>query len=64
MIEHTYNLSQYGIVHGRKLYMFKRPELRGRQKYAAPMPAGIKWYPSKAQALEAKKEYDKPIVRH
>lgn len=57
MIEHTHHLTQYAIPYGRKLQFFKRPKKKG-QSYVSPVPAGEKWFKSKAEALKAKQQYD------
>lgn len=57
MIEHTHNLNQYGVVIGRKVYMYKRPKTK-RAGYVHPVPAGVESFRSKADAVEFKQWYD------
>lgn len=58
---HTHNLSQYANVIGRKCYLYKRPEKKGK-KYTSPVFVGIEWFKNRAEAWQYKASFDKPIV--
>lgn len=60
----THNLEQWVTPLGNKGYLYKRPKLVGKQKYAAPKFIGIRWFRSKAEVLEFKEQYDKPLTKH
>lgn len=58
---HTHNLSQYGVVYGRLVKFFKRPEKTGQKKYREPKPAGEIRFRSNKEAVRAAKKYAKPL---
>ena len=58
--QHTSKLSQYGVIVGRRMLQFKRPPL-GSKKYREPRFIGVTWHRSKAAALEAKAQFDRPL---
>lgn len=62
MIEHTHNLSQYGVVIGRKVCFFKRPDKTRQKGYREPRPFGEQWYRNKKLAERAAKRFAKPLI--
>lgn len=58
MLEHTSQLSQYGVVIGRRMFKYRRPKKKG-QNYTAPDFIGVDWFRTKKDAEAAKAKFDK-----
>lgn len=62
MIEHTHHKPQYGVVVGRKLFLYVRPARTRQKQYRCPILAGIKRFRSKAEAELARKHYEGILI--